>query len=74
MLLYVDLICFQVYELSAASSSSEILNESSMMNASMAEDIDDCMVLLEAAEKKVHIVNRAEGGCLCISATFNPSV
>ena len=28
------------------------LNESSM-NASMAEDIDDCMALLEEAEKKV---------------------
>ena len=24
------------------------------MNASMVEDIDDCMALLEAAEKKVH--------------------
>ena len=30
----------------------ETLNESSM-NASMAEDIDDCMALLEEAEKKV---------------------
>ena len=43
----------QVYELSEASSSvNETFNESSM-NASMAEDIDDCMALLEEAEKKV---------------------
>ena len=43
----------QVYELSVTSNSvNETFNESSM-NASMAEDIDDCMALLEEAEKKV---------------------
>ena len=36
----------------ASSSVNDTLNESSM-NASMAEDIDDCMALLEEAEKKV---------------------
>ena len=44
----------QVYEVSETSSSvNETLNEWSM-NASMAEDIDDCMALLEAEKKVRH--------------------